>query len=158
MIADTEALRAPELFTACQRCHENGEYECCHRLADIRWGGEMWCCEECWNPDEADQWATAKPAIASQDAELIRLRAEVERMRWQPIETAPRDGTSFIAFRPTMWGGKGHIGPTSWVDDRYAKKPRPFWQSVEHWIGILEDRQHPPTHWQPIPAAPEVQP
>lgn len=74
---------------------------------------------------------------------------------WQPIETAPKDQT-VIVFRPTMWGGKGHIGKARWETDKYLKKPKPFWSSSEGWIGKTEDRHHPPTHWMPLPEPPET--
>lgn len=80
-------------------------------------------------------------------AELDGLQAEVERLKaatkWQPIETAPRDGTWVLCY------SEGVISHA-------------FWESNEfdgdcHWGG--KDWYYPkwsqPTHWMPAPAPPE---
>lgn len=67
-------------------------------------------------------------------------------MRWQPIETAPRDGTPILAFRPapgrkgsweehrTHWGKASHVPVYGWV-----------------WGKDVEDLDtwHP-TYWKPL--------
>lgn len=73
---------------------------------------------------------------------------------WRDISTAPLTGERVLVWRPTMWGGKGHIGVAYWASDQYAKNSRPFWSSVEGYIGKTENRAHPPTHWRPLPAPP----
>jgi hypothetical protein len=75
-------------------------------------------------------------------------------MKWQPIETAPKDGTRVILFRPTArsWAqiitGKFNL-------DIYASKMRPYWDTD---IAILEGksatRSNAPTHWMPLPEPP----
>jgi len=59
---------------------------------------------------------------------------------WQPIETAPKDGTSFLAASPASSVFLGHwanglVDGASWTDD-----------------GGYESRHA--THWMPLPAAP----
>ena len=59
---------------------------------------------------------------------------------WQPIETAPRDGTSVLLIRAkAMDGGRlGHrIGIGSWKQGQ--------------WKG---DCTRAPTHWMPLPEPP----
>lgn len=51
---------------------------------------------------------------------------------WQPIETAPRDGTKVITFDPE-WGMR-----MDWFDRL---------DCVSGWLGE-------PTHWQPLPPPP----
>jgi hypothetical protein len=51
---------------------------------------------------------------------------------WQPIETAPKDGTEILA-----WDGDQHI--VAWFDGDWR---------------FSDDRQCFPTHWQPLPAPP----
>lgn len=73
---------------------------------------------------------------------------------WRDISTAPLTGDRVLVWRPTMRGGKGHIGVAYWASDQYAKNSRPFWSSVEGYISKTENRAHPPTHWRPLPAPP----
>lgn len=65
---------------------------------------------------------------------------------WQPIATAPKDGTPIIAYQP---GGKycnGHeypacVGLSHWYGDG--------------WEGPYNPRDFP-THWMPLPAPPDA--
>lgn len=72
---------------------------------------------------------------------------------WLPIDTAPKDGTKIMMACPWL----GVCGPGHWNEDKYAKKPRPYWT---HWgeriWGALMIRGDQPTHWQPMPEAPNV--
>lgn len=75
-------------------------------------------------------------------------------MEWQPIETAPKDGTWIMIFCPceefpthdiTHWVAKfGYCDPehsleTAWVDQDDA----------------VVMRQQEPTHWMPLPEPPK---
>jgi len=71
-------------------------------------------------------------------------------MEWQPIETAPKDGTSIILYEPNR--KKVQIG--KWDNDRWAKKPRPYWAMVSGYSDKTYERMFPPTHWQPLPPSP----
>jgi hypothetical protein len=61
-------------------------------------------------------------------------------MNWQTIETAPRDGTRFLAFE----GFEPNIESASYDDDfglfRPCSNRSEFWKQ--------------PTHWMPLPDAP----
>jgi len=75
-------------------------------------------------------------------------------MKWEPIETAPKDGTRILTYRP-----EGHdwskVGIGDWDDDKYAKKPRPYWSDQnERILGVLWCRKNQPTHWMPLPNPP----
>lgn len=68
-------------------------------------------------------------------------------MEWQPIETAPNDGTTVLLFGPDM-----RMGMSTW-----------FWRvdggGWYHWDGKSEERalRGPyPTHWMPLPEAPDA--
>lgn len=74
-------------------------------------------------------------------------------MNWQPIETAPKDGTYIIVWPPTY---KGVCSCARWYDDAYAKKPRPYWRRIDTHGSVLLSRENPPTHWMPIPNGPEI--
>lgn len=67
-------------------------------------------------------------------------------MNWQPIETAPKDRDVLLWFPAMCSTPKASVG--NWDDDRYAKKPRPFWTcECEGWAGKNLLRANPPTHW-----------
>lgn len=68
---------------------------------------------------------------------------------WQPIASAPKDGTKILACREG-----GRVSIWRWSDDRYAKQPRPFWSSMN---SKTTDRANQPTHWMPLPAPPDSQ-
>lgn len=110
-------------------------------------------------PPDGEPWAdmptrdATAEAIALLPALIREVLAHRKAEAWQPISSAPL-GQSVLVFRPAMWGGKGHIGVAKWNTDKYAKRPKPFWESCEGWIRQTEDRAYPPTHWQPLPAPP----
>ena len=85
--------------------------------------------------EDATFIAAAREALP---ALITRLRAAEARTAWQPIETAPRDGTLVLAWHP-HWGGPDAVRCSSrgqWTAD---------------WLPTCA-----PTHWQPLPAAPEA--
>lgn len=75
------------------------------------------------------------------------------RDEWLPIETAPKDGQKILVFRPKR-NGDGSVDLAYWDDQKYHKKPFPFWNSCLH-HGILWCRDYPPTHWRPLPIPPK---
>ena len=65
---------------------------------------------------------------------------------WQPIETAPKDGTRLIlgfALAESSWVGEGyyHVGDCNW----YEANTDP----TDSWSDSCS-----PTHWRPLPAPP----
>lgn len=60
-------------------------------------------------------------------------------MKWEPIETAPRDGTYVLGYGPH--DGRGH-----YIDAIH------FWQS--RWTIEWMHGYGTPTHWMPLPAPP----
>lgn len=69
---------------------------------------------------------------------------------WQPIETAPKDGTSILAFMPDA-AEQFRIMPIEMLDFNDGDGPQ-WWQADV-------DDGHPlevtPTHWMPLPQPPE---
>lgn len=63
-------------------------------------------------------------------------------MTWQPIDTAPKDGTYILAF-----DGEDYITIVSWAQYHINKGKRGCWLDRENDPWIL-------THWQPLPAPP----
>jgi len=65
-------------------------------------------------------------------------------MIWQPIETAPRDGTSVLVYSSKWFPGTN--------DCDIAFVAFGVWETLE---GM---RNMNPTHWMPLPSPPEVKP
>lgn len=81
------------------------------------------------------------------DERFLARAAIAEVQRWQPIETAPRDGTWFIAYRPlAMATGDKTIDIVQGVDH-----PTTSPQGIVHWTS----RWCHPTHWIPLPVPPQ---
>jgi hypothetical protein len=69
--------------------------------------------------------------------------------KWQPIETAPKDGTHFLAVGPD-----GEIGIVS-RHDHGGEKRNPK-HHYECWVTDFNSAKGlPPTHWMPLPEAPK---
>lgn len=113
-------------------------------------------------------------ALDAQTAEIARLTArcdargeQIERLReaqaWQPIETAPKDGRTILLGRRNSLGNwrtmRGQWMSAEYIaeywDDPDDAKPGWFETAVEaddlpNCWGVL------PTHWMPLPAAPDA--
>ena len=75
--------------------------------------------------------------------------AHKEMNAWQPIATAPQDGSKVLLLR----GKTTCIG--HWDIQRYHDKPRPYWSDDREAVfGVTWCRTNLPTHWMPLPAAP----
>ena len=61
---------------------------------------------------------------------------------WQPIETAPKDGTKFLAYE----GGAENKHYECWWQDDFSN-----WSGWQDWW----DSEPEPTHWMPLPEPPK---
>ncbi len=97
---------------------------------------------------EIDQQEAIARFIATFDPPtVLRLLADLEAAEargWQPIETAPKDGTKFDAWVPDAFGGYRMAG----LSFNTRGKLR------QH--GLLTEADLPrwPTHWRPLPGPP----
>lgn len=64
-------------------------------------------------------------------------------MTWQPIETAPVDGTRVLLFVPPYGAMSGHF-------DKYGTGRR--WNAHS-----AINREAQPTHWMPLPEPPALE-
>ena len=64
---------------------------------------------------------------------------------WQPIETAPKDGTRILLFVPPYGASTGHYSPA-----------RSNWgEKASLWIAhAVLNKEAAPTHWMPLPEPP----
>jgi hypothetical protein len=65
-------------------------------------------------------------------------------MGWQPIETAPKDGTRFLAFGGILEGV---------VECRYSQDGK-CWVTDPYVIYEDDRPSRQPTHWTPLPDPP----
>ena len=90
-------------------------------------------------------------------AETAREAAELARsVEWQPIETAPRDGTRILAMIRWSWSD-GTDGGAQDVIYWYAGGK--FWvcgTPMNYVQGLDEGVE--PTHWMPLPDPPRIVP
>ena len=72
-------------------------------------------------------------------------------MMWQPIETAPKDGTIVFLFS----NGETVRGSFR-VDDGFTGHDFPEWldDSFDDWTTGYSARPLTPTHWMPLPNPP----
>jgi len=61
--------------------------------------------------------------------------------QWQPIETAPKDGTEILTIR-----SNGFIGKGVWYDNPFGRKDTVIENASGKWWSV--------THWMPLPAPP----
>ena len=101
-------------------------------------------------PLEKDRLPRLVPRPAGAAAEVW---AVAEMSDWQPIETAPKDGTLVLLFQlvpPRMTGADHdipHIYISSWWKGNDLNPPN--WK--DHFLGQ-------PTHWMPLPKPPSPSP
>jgi hypothetical protein len=85
-------------------------------------------------------------------------------MTWQPIETAPKDGTEILGFHFWEYGfGKPSVcGP--WTMAFLRKNWMASWggQPVIEYMSdfgtTYKETEMMPTHWMPLPDAPDAAP
>lgn len=72
---------------------------------------------------------------------------------WQPIETAPKDGTRVLAFAQGATGSPLDVfyGVASWVNADPDVNPGIPPEELSLWWWPYAIR---PTHWQPLPPPP----
>jgi hypothetical protein len=75
-------------------------------------------------------------------------------LKWMPIESAPRDGSMILVYPPTWYDR--HCSMAKWDDDRYAKRPRPYWKRADDLLRTTISRDAKTTHWMPLPEPPEA--
>ena len=95
---------------------------------------------------EQDHKPDGYPAVQMRDisALLDMLEADGVPVAWQPIETAPKDGTVFLGKLPDS-------------DVPHAIRwTKSAW--VISWDGFRLEGLDAPTDWMPMPPAPETQP
>ncbi len=73
---------------------------------------------------------------------------------WQPIETAPRDGTHILVYPPTWYGEFASIA--YWHSELSGRCTEPYWKRTDALNRIIMCLENPPTHWMPLPPPPQT--
>lgn len=67
---------------------------------------------------------------------------------WQPIETAPRDGSEILLWVGRAWNGRLPFVGSYW----FGNETKGFWMNEFYNGGQVPN--FAPTHWRPLPAPP----
>lgn len=119
---------------------------------------------------QRDQWIEARDTLDSERAANARLTEELAasrereaRMQWQPIETAPKDGSLFLCWVYAVRYGETDEGRQyqqdvsqvdfcSWREGPSGLRDHGYFDPC---CGQIADHQDV-THWMPLPASPRA--
>ena len=68
---------------------------------------------------------------------------------WQPIATAPKDGTFILAHWDAVKYPRGFVESTRYDIVKWNS-------AIDEWVDDDSGEFSEPTHWMPLPPAPEV--
>ena len=86
-----------------------------------------------------DRWMRSIEKINDLDKEITDLRAKLTHLEWQPIETAPTDGSHVQLYRPETQCVGYYGGPESgWCINAIGLPA--MWPLPTHWAPL---REHP---------------
>jgi hypothetical protein len=85
-----------------------------------------------------------RPLVAMLDAALASPPSPAEVTKWQPIETAPKDGTWFLGYRPDL-EVQETIDVWHWDASADTDGAPGFWVNAAD-----SNLDEYPTHWQPL--------
>lgn len=105
-----------------------------------------WLREDAKILEQRKLFAEAKNCVRAAD-EIERLRALTE---WQPIETAPKDGTDILVYQTDVSEPSMTVCAfdEDWSNDGW-------WTCCDGKNADIPLRGPEPTHWQPLPSPPK---
>jgi len=78
--------------------------------------------------------------------DMMQDYAEYKRIKWQPIETAPKDGTIILVCRSDNY----------FSQSASYRNYHPNAKGKASWRDLLNGTILQPTHWMPLPSKPEI--
>jgi hypothetical protein len=91
-----------------------------------------------------ERWEAACQDAREAEAKLAQAQT------WQPIETAPKDGTKFLAYWPDHFCNGSDCVVTTWFGPWATNSSELVFQTAFEWA----DESNNPTHWMPHAALP----
>ena len=88
-------------------------------------------------------------------AERERVKELEARIEWQPIETAPKDGTRLLTIVTKFPNCRPAIGWWNVIADKWMASDAEDFHTEEDWQIELESTFYEPTHWMPLPEPPK---
>lgn len=121
----------------------------CRKAFEKWWGGDLECVgDEYINTATYTSWTAWQAAWDTRHeakAEYLKVtRLNKRESAWQPIETAPKDGTKIIALDTKNRYAEDIYGGTERIQISYFIRQS---DGYEYWCGF--SGQFPPTHWMP---------
>lgn len=115
----------------------------------------------------ADEWEASKATVEFFGGVAIPLTATTKPvpMTWQPIETAPKDGTELIGWRDDCgvilirWTSCDAFMSEREIESSRMDEETLFqqdWFCADFIAGCRLDGSETPTHWMPLPPAPAM--
>ena len=100
--------------------------------------------KEIWAGDSQgyNMWRESDGVVVL-DSETKYIRADLVP-QWQPIETAPRDGTRILLFSQKYGPSTGH-----WSEQKELQEG--YFPVEGHWkMHSVLNKEEKPTHWMPL--------
>jgi hypothetical protein len=88
---------------------------------------------------------------AARHMEELQAKVDAITSPWQPIKTAPKDGTAILVLLPSLYDDG--LPALLWADDGVQIG----WWDGEDWVNLKSELLDP-THWQPLPPPPQEAP
>ena len=98
------------------------------------------CADDEWESTSVERTLAAEVRRLREENE--RLRKDAGRIEWQPIETAPKDGTDILV----MTGETMHV--VRWIN---IHGDFDYWAVDDNKHGPFTLRGKAPTHWMSLP-------
>ena len=105
--------------------------------------------------DKCDLWIASIDEL-TRFAELVAQHGRNNLTSWNPIETAPKDGTDVLVMYMNI--DTQIVHNAFWLSDEGCNDNIVGWWTYEHSEAsrILLDDWMTPTHWMPLPTPPEL--
>jgi len=179
-MGDSTGTQNQQALYGCTNCHEDYSWHAVELRVDD--AGKCWC-QDCWEYSDyvttLGRWYELEPFIPLQTKRIKELEAQLadkegqrawlqneldaalrridglnaQHEGWQPIETAPKDGTVVLLLSPEG-EDEGH-----WEEVRYCVLGSPQGAFGAGWVDSTNNlpiyAEFEPTHWMPLPAAPD---
>ena len=79
------------------------------------------------------------------------MLTSLEYGKWQPMDSAPRDGTQILLLIKRTTGTRRSVEMGRYEADNHSKNPRPYWvRLTSEYVGEMRSNQ--PLAWMALPS------